>query len=242
MLSGCSPGRIGRNINVETFIESPGEIFTETVKKQNLTESGFFIQKAEIEVVGSEGTNKFIASIKFKYPDSYLISIRNRTGIEAARIFINSDTILVNDRINRKQFCASTNYLKKKYGLSTAVLPVILGDFIGDMSANIGSGKCKNGEVDIDCLVDGIKMRYLIDCNKYKTVKTIKEGDVGDTGLEINYRDFSKYGRRFIPGRIEVNDLMNESRIIVFIKKLSLPWDGALEFIPGNKYEIIQLI
>ena len=40
-----------------------------------------------------------MATIKYELPDKYLISIRSKAGIEAARIFITKDTVLINDRI-----------------------------------------------------------------------------------------------------------------------------------------------
>ena len=58
-------------------------------------------------------------------PDKFLISIKSHTGIEVARIFLTGDSIMINDRINKKLYYGSTSYLKNKYGLTTAVFPVI---------------------------------------------------------------------------------------------------------------------
>ena len=102
----------------------------ERIENQNLTKRNFFIQKAEIEILSEEENQKLIASIKFIYPDQYLISLKSKTGIEAARIFITDDTVLINDRINRKLYFGKPAQLKNKYGISPAVLPVVLGDFI----------------------------------------------------------------------------------------------------------------
>ena len=68
--------------------------------------------------------------LKFEYPDKYLISIKSRTGIEGARIYISEDTILFNDRINKKMYYGSSLYLKRKYGLTTNFLPLIFGDIV----------------------------------------------------------------------------------------------------------------
>ena len=85
----------------------------ESTKNQNITNNGFFIQKAEIEIVTGEGKEKYLASIKFEKPDKYLISVKSRTGIEGARIYISNDSILVNDRINKKLYSGNTFYLKR---------------------------------------------------------------------------------------------------------------------------------
>jgi len=242
LISGCSISRVGRIKNCIPEKEITGGMLTEVLQEQNLTSSSFFIQKAEIEIVGPEGTEKLIANVKFKKPDEYLISIRNKTGIEAARIFINADTILLNDRINKKLYCASPKYLKKKYGLTTSVLPLIFGDYIGSNLFGNSINKCTNGELNINTIVDGVKIKYLIDCNKAKSITAISESNLNAGGIEIRCNRFFKEKERFIPGKVEIRDFQSETIIILIIKKMSSSWDGTIEFIPGNRYEIIQLL
>lgn len=240
--TGCSVIRIGGNRNYELSNEIIAERLLENIKKQNITTNNFFIQKAEIEISSQEGTEKVLGSIKFKRPDKYLISIKSRAGIEGARIFISDDTILINDRINKKQYYGSPQYLKRKYGITASVLPVILGDYITDNFSDNSQAKCSDGKLDIDCIVGGIKIKYVIDCKKGKTILAIPENSLNNGGIEIQYSDFLKSGDIIIAGKIEIKDFQGMTTIKIKIQKIESPWNGNIEFIPGNKYEILQLL
>ena len=84
---GCSVARKTVNTTIVTTTESKSIL--DITERQNISSAGFFIQKAEVEYNNQYGSQKFLASIKFEYPDKYLISLKSRTGIEGVRIFIN---------------------------------------------------------------------------------------------------------------------------------------------------------
>jgi len=241
IVSGCSAGRIKRTEKSKPVIESRSYILLDDVRKQNITNQSFFIQKAEIEVIGQSGTENLLGSIKFVSPDEYLISIRSRTGIEAARIYINTDTVLINDRINRKLFCGSTYDLKSKYGVTTSVFPLIFGDYINTNFSPLNSFDCVEGKVNIESSIEGIRIRYAIDCNYEKSVLAIAENSLKDEGINIKYKEFIKKGGILIPADIEIVDFQRETTIKIKIQKLETPWEGIIEFVPGNRYEIKNL-
>ena len=242
LISGCSVKRMGNRVNYG-FTKSESDIsIYESLAGTNLSNKGFFINKAEIEYISDEGKEKLIGTIKFKLPDEYLISLRSKTGIEAARIFINSDTLLINDRINRKLLCGSAQYLKRKYGLTISAIHVIFGDFICNNTSNMGSEVCEKGKVNIDCTIDNILFRYLIDCNKGKIISAIGVNNISESIVNIEYKNFYKTGTKLVPGSIEIKDGKSKTEINIFIRKLIHPWDGIIEFVPGNRYEIIDLI
>jgi len=240
--SGCSVNRIRKSSEVETSaIKARGNI-ADIMKEQNLTNGPFIIQRADIEVIGLDQSEKIITNIKFNSSNEFLISIRGKTGIEIARIFVSSDTILANDRINRKMFCASPEYLKTRYGLSISFLPLLLGDFIGNNLLAKNEKDCYEGFLSNDILVEGVKIRYTVDCDKGKLVSAIGESSLDDVKICFNYSEFFKQNGKWIPGKIEFEDSFRKTKILIEIKKISLPWDGEIEFIPGNRYEINRLI
>jgi hypothetical protein len=219
----------------------PEKLF-ESVIKQNITKNGFFIQKAEIDISTQKRKEKLLCNIKFKKPDKYLISIKSKAGIEAARIFITIDTILVNDRSNRKQYFGSTQYLKTKYGITASILPLIFGDYITEMLSDRNEEKCLNGKLNVDGIINGIKIRYLIDCKKGKSILAIAEKSFDNKEIEINYERFIKIGDDLMPGKIGIKDTQSMTTIEIRIKRIESPWDGNVEFIPGNNYELMQLL
>ena len=65
----------------------------ESIINQNLTVRSFFIERAEFKIISNDGEKSGIGTIKFLMPDRFLISIKSKTGIEVARIFLTGDSI-----------------------------------------------------------------------------------------------------------------------------------------------------
>jgi hypothetical protein len=78
---GCSLTRMAENVSAPVSGETESDNIVENVTRQNLTSGGFFIQKAEIEFINLNGKQKFLATVKFEYPDKFLISLKSKTGI-----------------------------------------------------------------------------------------------------------------------------------------------------------------
>lgn len=240
--NSCSVERIRRSAEIQKSAQITKENVADIVKEQNITKGSFIIQKADIEIFGRDGSDKMMANIKFNNENEYLISLRGKTGIEAARIYLSVDTILANDRINRKIVCSSPEYFKTRYGVSLSFLPLLIGDYIGDKLKNNSEEDCVDGFLYTDCINEGVKIRYTVDCNKEKIISAIVESSKDAAIIHFKYNEFFKYRGKWIPGKIELKDSLRDIKIIMEIKKISVPWDGEIEFIPGNRYEINRLI
>ena len=241
--TGCAVIRKVKDKNKELSDEKIYErSVIESVKKQNITRSSFFIEKAEITISAPSLNEKVIGSIKYEYPDKYLISIKSKTGIEAVRIFSSKDTILINDRINRKLYHGSNLELKNRYGITNSVLPLILGDFLTVSLSDYGKIICLNGKFSSDCLIDGIKIKYIVDCQKNKTILIDSENSFDERKIELSFSEIRRTGEVIYPGRIEYRDLQSMTTINIRIKKLELPWTGSIKFIPGNRYELMRIL
>jgi hypothetical protein len=238
---GCSVTKIKKNRTSDISKRLSDNIF-ESIKEQNITNSNFFIQKAEIQVISKSETEKLIGSIRFKNPDKYLISLKSRTGIEIARIYISDDTILINDRINRKLYFGSSLYLLKKYGFKTTFLPLILGDLVINKYPETNKEKQTGDKFNFDCLVNGILIKYNIDYEKRKTIFICMENSLNKNSINISYENFKKSGNILIPGKIEINNLIKNTLIKIKIVRAELQWNGNIEFIPGKGYELIELV
>jgi hypothetical protein len=241
-ITGCSVVKNRSSIN-NTF---PTGISEENVLKstvnQNITNSGFFIEKAEILIFTSEGKEKVLGSVKFEYPDKYLVSIKSKTGIEAARIFVSKDTILINDRINKKLYFGSPDYLRKKYGIPASSIPVIFGDFLSYKIPDLKLSDCSDGKFLISGIINGFKINYVIDCKRAKSISATTENSLNQNRIDISFNDFIKSDGINTPGRIDIKDSQSKSTIEIKIIKIDSPWTGSLEFIPGNKYEHLPLL
>ena len=82
----------------------------------------------------------------------------------------------------------------------------------------------------------------MIDCRIGKSVLSILESSLCYERIEVRNSEFFQVENISIPGNIEINDLKRETVINIKIQKISFSWDGVIEFVPSNKYEIIKLL
>ena len=242
LTSGCSVLKRNADSNNRLFDYITSEKTIESVEKQNITAHSFFIQKAELNIQTQDGViEKLFGSFKYESPDKYLISIKSRTGIEAVRVFISKDTVLINDRINKKMYCGSVSQMKHKYGISVSEIPIIFGDFIFDKTQDKIFANCTEGSMEIDTFLKGAKITYIIDCSKEKLKKASITGSLNRDVIDILYSGYLKYRTGIIPGAIQINDLQRRISIGIRFRKIETPWNGKIDFISGKQYEILQL-
>lgn len=242
MFAGCSVLKKDISRSNQISEEKPdGDLF-ERIGRNNITEKGFIIQSADVEIIKNGEVQKATISVKFEVPDKYLISIRNQTGIEGARILLSSDTILLNDRIDRIQYYGSAGYFEKRYGFPVSVLPLIFGDIIADSRKLTELPDCKDNRTAVHYYIKGISLAYNIDCNLGKTISATYENSSNNLKVEITYGNFIETGDIIVPGSIKIHGSNKVDNINIDIKKIESPWKGSMEFIPGSNYELIELI
>ena len=241
LLTECSVIRRGSRQKSEILPGTGSGSLIETLERQNLTNKNFYIQKADIEVNSDNQNQKFSASIKYETSGVYLISLRSKTGIEAARVYLTKDTVLINDRINRKLFYGNPDVLGVKYGIPAEVVPLLVGDYIQEDKTSLQEKPCVDGQIEMDGSVGGIKIRYTVDCKKAKVITAVREGSLFNIITELTYRKFIKTGDILSPGKIHITDFKTMVNIDITIGKILYPWYGKIEFVPGNKYELIEL-
>lgn len=239
---GCSLTRKAGNITAPASLLNESGNILDNVERQNLSSAGFFIQKAEVELNNQSGKQKFLASIKFEYPDRYLISVKSRTGIEGARIFITKDSLIVNDRINKKMYFGSTGYLKRKLGLNQSLLPLIFGDMVTENNQRDLKQKCSEGKLGFTCVLSGVTLIYNIDCKRNKSSLVTLKSSYLQQDVNIRSEGSLKTGNILVPRNIEVEDLNTNTIIRIRFIKVENPWNGELKFIPGKGYELIELL
>lgn len=240
LVSGCSVLKKESGQEKRPATLSQGKFKLSGLEEQNITGSNFFIQKAEIELDSDGENQKFLASIKFVCPDKYLVSLRSRSGIEAARIYITADTILVNDRINKSLYYGKPQVLARRYGISFDLLPVFFGDFIKGNDLSDKEIVCSGGNAVINCVVKGIPIEYTVDCDSRKVISAHKEGSMNSSYAELEYGNFISKGTGLLPSVISLN--FNKTVIGIKIIKVDSPWEGSIEFVPGNRYKLIELL
>lgn len=206
-----------------------------------MTSRDFNIVKAEVEVLNNGDSQKLIASMKYRIPGNYLLSIRNKTGIEAARVYLTHDTVLINDRIYRKLYCGSNEYLLKKYGIATNSLPLVLGDYLNGLSDVEILKDCSDGISQIQGYFDRKEIWYYLDCNRLKVTAVTISDKMGTDGINMRFSDFRFNGNNSYPAVISIEDMMEKTKIVIKILSVEFSENDKIEFVPGKNYERIIL-
>lgn len=239
---GCA---VKKNHTIPTNTASTAsaiENLNESIVNQNITSRGFYIERAEFKIKSSAGEKSGLGTVKFVMPDKFLISIKSNAGIEVARIFLSGDSVLVNDRFNKRLYYGSTSYLKSKFGVTTAMLPVFLGDYVNDQKFDSTRIKCTDGKLNVLGIISNVKVKYLIDCELRKCILTVPEDMEDENSLVIKYSEFIKGTSINSPGKIEILETKSSTTIEIRIQEIISPWNGVIDFIPGKQYKKIHLL
>jgi hypothetical protein len=240
ILAGCAGSKKvadqGGVMDRDTGLEELGQ-----TASKNLTNTGFFIQKGRISTSNENGRINLYFTMKFKNPDVYLISIRSRTGIEAFRIYLNKDTVLINDRLNQDLLIGEPYDFEKITGVPAGLLKISIGDLFINKPGIDKDMKCLNGELKIDDYYMGLIVKTIIDCNIDKVKTVLLTSGTPDEFINITYSKY-KSNEYSIPGRIIINDFRRKIKISLSIEKFVVPWFGEINFIPGKGYKIKKLI
>lgn len=213
----------------------------EVTEKQNITESSFFIERGKILASGDSGKIRLLFTIKFNRPGNFLISLKSTTGIEAYRIFITKDTVLINDRIKQVTLFGKPYDFERMAGLPSALIKISFGDIFIDRNNVKTEGDCVGNSLKVSDYYQGLIIRTIIDCTLGKARSVRLSSGPSDDLINISYSKYNQENYR-IPGKVEINDLKRRTKITLKIEKYTVPWSGQIEFIPGRGYKLKRLL
>jgi len=238
VLSGCSAVNKGKTRMINTSLESRSDI-GET-RKHNLSNNDFNVKRADVVLNVDGDEQKFIASFKYKLPGIWLISMKSNTGIEAARVWITADTVLINDKLHKKLYYGKSSTLEEKYGIAVRAIPVLMGDFIEADRKIDNSIDCIEGVDEEVAQFENFRVEYVISCRENKILESkILRPDKNT--MRINYYKTKKDGNQKYPTKIIFTD--SEANNIMEIKIRDIDFNNIdkLGFIPGKGYEKVLL-
>lgn len=232
LLGGC--GTAGKINLSENFCGNPEKVMDITTKG-NLSEYGFYIQKGRLIIDEGGKKTRLLFTMKYIREENYLISIRSETGIEALRVLISNDTLLVNDRINREVLYGNPEDFRRISGIPVSLLKICVGDIAGNDFRPVKENDIKAGLIDTYSYSSGIRLVSSIDCKINKVKKTKLYTDDEKIMLELGYSDF-RGGNLLIPATTTITDSNKNIRIKINVKRFIIPWHGDLEFYPGTGF------
>jgi hypothetical protein len=241
ILSGCSVSRRSGSGDSYSGRDTGSDNSVGSIVRNNISNNNFYIQRADIKVTQENISARFTAGIKFRKPDTLLIAVRSKAGIEAGRAFITRDTILLNDRINKKLLIGKPEIIESKYGIDPALIFAVLGDVIVEEQEMETSLNCVKGIYRKEFRLGNKRVEYTIDCGRMKAVRAYFEGDINTGNITIDYSNIVLLNGVRFPQRIEIVDDLNSVNILLEVKKVESPWEGRIEFIPGSGYKVMKI-
>lgn len=231
----CSP-KLSVLVRPSEPIDNDTTGFITQITKNNISGSNYSIDKADLLIKNNGTTSKFIFSLKFEKPDKFLCSIKSVTGIEGARIFLSKDTILINDRINKKLLYGGPETLEKVTGIPWFCVNMALGDLLVNESNDKLKFERYQDELLLVQILRGRIIKSVLD-RKNEKIKTVNF--FSESADKVYTLEYSKYWKSDLhtPGAIRFNDHKRNIEARIRIRKLTTPWDGKIEFIPGNNYK-----
>jgi hypothetical protein len=238
--NGCAVSK-----STEMEISSLSQINTQKTiqltEKQNITNSSFFIERGRISTSGDGGRINLLFTMKYSLSGNYLISLKSTTGIEAFRVYLTEDTVLINDRMNQVTLYGNPFEFEKISGLPSALFKLIIGDFFISGENKEIPPDCLDNSMAINDYYKGLIVKSIIDCKLGKTKMVTLTSGTPNELINIFYSKY-KPDRYKIPGKIEVNDFRRKVKIVIKIEKYSVPWSDEMKFIPGNGYKLKRLL
>jgi hypothetical protein len=236
-LTGCSVSRKTELFSVSNLNSWDAENANSQLVKTNFTVKSFFVERADLEFVSDGEKQSLLASVKFEYPDKYLLSIRTKSGIEAARIFISGDTVLANDRINQIFYTGNSKYIESQFGLDYRFIGLLFGDVFFAQQKIPSATACNDNLRTIDLSVYGKNVRYIIDCRKNKATGTTITDSYNRNTVILKFDSFLKEGSSVHPSVITLNVPDRNIVIKIRLRKIDYNFESRIEFVPGAKYE-----
>lgn len=211
--------------------------FLESVKEKNLTNEDFYIRKAEVQISMRSNKQNAILSVKYKKPDSALFIIRSWFGFEAARILITSDTVVMNDRLNKKLIVASPQYFKRRYGIEPFMIFTIFGDLLADLRKMQKDVNCVDNFFETDFYEGKDYYKYIIDCELRKVTNAVIENMKFKHRVEFAFSDFVKEKKQSMPLTSSIKIESENIEVVIKIDKIDMEGAVNIDFIPGRGYE-----
>lgn len=207
----------------------------------NISGSDYNILRALVTVSTEADKSEFLLNLRYKSPDNYLASLKSKTGIEAARIFITSDTILINDKLNKRLYFGSSSYLFEKYGINVRALQLLFGDFLTAGNTKQDTLRCFNGVALVSEVLNGRRIDYRINCSTGKVADTYLSSESTNELLHLGFGNIKTIGNSRFPGEIAISDKNKDQQIILVVEKAIFEPIQELSFIPGKGFEMILL-
>lgn len=233
ILTACSAAKLSKT---ELKPDNTTGVSIRDVLDRNFANNDFSIKKIEVGFNSDGEYSSFLAGIKFKFPSTWLITVRSNTGIEIVRVFIDRDSVWVNNRLQRKLYVGNCESFEKKFGLYPVMLPMFLGDLICSEARATDMYQCNNKEIQFNDRLGDFNIENTISCSDRKIERLImKNGSIEI--LSVRIEKSKRMNDIFYPERILLKSGKTKATLRIKALDFDLNKIESILFIPGKGYE-----
>ena len=238
-ISGCKVLKTTSENNSLLIPENTKTLINE-IESNNLINKSFYIKKGSIEIESKNDTRKILFSLKHSQSDTLLLILRSNMGIEAARIFMSSDTVLINDRINRRLISGKPLEVSKITGIPVFFKSLLLGDKLPGAYVINENLLVNDKKLYINQYKDGFLGKSEVDIKAGKIKNSIWNKGPGTKEIIIKYSNFDK--QIHFPKTIKFQCDIDSLSMVIRISKIDMNYKEKIEFIPdaGYKHEELE--
>jgi hypothetical protein len=230
--TGCSATRRSRTESADGAADAKGSYLYSDVYENNISNGGFFIAKARIEILIDGTSERFTASVRKDKGGKWLASIRSFAGIEVIRAYADTEQVVILDRLGRAATLLTWEEVGRDLGLSYDILPVLAGDL---PELNILSRNRLRCSDYTNFPSRNLNMRLLADCSVLRALVIILTDNINGREITVTAGEFSSVGGVDYSSVIEVQEKRGLFHVKLSIDNLEVPWAGDVEFsIPSN--------
>jgi hypothetical protein len=239
LFSGCSSGRLSTE-RKKTDLIGNGNNILEELSKNNISKRDFSIIKGSISFREAEKSGKYLFSLRHKDTNCYLLSLRNSMGIEGVRVFMTTDTVLINDRINRRVLYGRPEILISLTGIPGVFKELLFGDIVLNKESRTEKVEVIDNKVYVNQSIDGFLLKSQIDIGVNKISNARLNKGPGTNEIQFTYKNFDK-GTIAFPRKIQIKSINNAIDLLIRIDKVDFELIDSLKFVPGKNYKYEEI-
>lgn len=213
-LQGCSTGRKALFTDDISMDRNNIKDIAAGCAERNISDKDLIISRARIQYKSDEINRTVSGFIKYSKKGELLLSLRSVAGIEVARVFINSDSIKVHDKINNLLYIQSLIYLKDKYGIGHDDIVLLWGDLPSPL-ISLPSTEDKAGDLNYS-LRRGETSYSLEFDNEYLKLKKTELSHINGNNTRFKFEDYNNEHGLVYPRNVEL--IINNGEIEINIK------------------------
>ncbi|MCD4769985.1 MAG: DUF4292 domain-containing protein [Bacteroidales bacterium] len=239
LVNGCAGTR--KNRSVIPYNETKKELLLK-VKENNIGKNCFVIQKISVSYNLNGEKKRFNGNLKHNTNGDILISIRVSGGIEVARIYLDKDSVRINDRINKIYSYGPIDKLKEKYGFNYEDIYLLFGD-IPELFSENDIELCESGISESkNRYYNSYSIRTRIDCKEKKIKEIIIRNNSGHIEYNIVYERIKSGENYKLAEKVSLNYPKIGLTAEIELKGFKLVSVTNMKFWPGTgyKYKVLK--